>query len=108
MLGDQAETAAIKTVFGDTPARAEHFQHEEPVGPSAGGQRRRGVGLSTLALRDGVIPPTINYHKPDPLCDLDYTPNQAREKKLDVAMSNSFGFGGHNACLAVGRLRNGV
>jgi 3-oxoacyl-[acyl-carrier-protein] synthase II len=63
--------------------------------------------LTVLAIQEGVIPPTINYHTPDPLCDLDYTPNHARQRKLSVAMSNSFGFGGHNASLLVGRLRDG-
>ena len=63
--------------------------------------------LTILALQRGVIPPTINYQTPDPDCDLDYTPNQARERKIDVALSNSFGFGGHNASLLVGHLRNG-
>ena len=59
-----------------------------------------------LAMRDSLIPPTINYETPDPECDLDYTPNQARQRKIDVAMSNSFGFGGHNGSLVVGKLRN--
>ncbi len=69
-----------------------------------------GVELifSILAIRDGVIPPTINYDTPDPACDLDYTPNQARQRQIRVAMSNSFGFGGHNGSLIVGTLRNGV
>jgi 3-oxoacyl-[acyl-carrier-protein] synthase II len=58
--------------------------------------------FSVLALRDGIIPPTINYETPDPLCDLDYTPNQSRRKNLKVVMSNSFGFGGHNASLIFG------
>ena len=53
-----------------------------------------------LAIKHGVIPPTINYLNPDPICDLDYVPNTARENKLDVVLSNSFGFGGHNVCLA--------
>jgi 3-oxoacyl-[acyl-carrier-protein] synthase II len=57
-----------------------------------------------LAVRDGIIPPTINLHTPDPECDLDYTPNIARERRVDVAMSNSFGFGGHNAAVIVKRL----
>jgi 3-oxoacyl-(acyl-carrier-protein) synthase len=60
--------------------------------------------FSVLALRDGVIPPTINYETPDPQCDLDYTPNRSRKKELRVAMSNSFGFGGHNASLIFSRL----
>jgi len=63
--------------------------------------------LAVLALRDSVIPPTINLEHPDPACDLDYTPNQPRERKLTAAMSNSFGFGGHNASVIVGQLRNG-
>ena len=63
--------------------------------------------LSLLAIRDGVIPPTINLETPDPDCDLDYTPNQARQRAITVAMSNSFGFGGHNGSLIVGKLRNG-
>ena len=61
--------------------------------------------LTILALCNGVIPPTINYSTPDPLCDLDYTPNQARERKIKAAMSNSFGFGGHNGSLVVAELR---
>jgi 3-oxoacyl-(acyl-carrier-protein) synthase len=69
-----------------------------------------GVELifSILAIRDSLIPPTINYVTPDPACDLDYTPNQARQRQIAVAMSNSFGFGGHNGSLIVSRLRNGV
>ncbi len=63
--------------------------------------------LTVLALRDSLIPPTINLDTPDPACDLDYTPNTPRERRLDAAMSNSFGFGGHNASIVVGRLRNG-
>lgn len=68
-----------------------------------------GVELifAILALRDSLIPPTINYETPDPKCDLDYTPNVARQRKISVAMSNSFGFGGHNASVIVGPLRNG-
>ena len=62
--------------------------------------------ISVMALAKKVIPPTINYQTPDPACDLDYTPNEARQADVSVAMSNSFGFGGHNASLIVGRLRN--
>ena len=62
--------------------------------------------LAILALRDSRIPPTINYETPDPKCDLDYTPNKAREREVNAAMSNSFGFGGHNASLIVGKLKS--
>jgi 3-oxoacyl-[acyl-carrier-protein] synthase II len=58
-------------------------------------------------MRDGVIPPTINYETPDPQCDLDYTPNETRQRPISVTMSNSFGFGGHNGSLVVGKLRQG-
>jgi 3-oxoacyl-[acyl-carrier-protein] synthase II len=60
--------------------------------------------ISILALRDGMLPPTINYDTPDPDCDLDYVPNQAREKKIDYALTNSFGFGGQNIALLVGKV----
>jgi 3-oxoacyl-[acyl-carrier-protein] synthase II len=61
-----------------------------------------------LALNKSLIPPTINYQSPDPKCDLDYTPNTPRERKINAAMSNSFGFGGHNASVIIGRVRNGA
>ena len=59
--------------------------------------------FATLAIRDGKLPPTINYESPDPECDLDYIPNEAREAEISVGVSNSFGFGGHNACIVVRR-----
>jgi 3-oxoacyl-[acyl-carrier-protein] synthase II len=59
--------------------------------------------FTTLAVRDRKLPPTINYDDPDPTCDLDYIPNEARDSDLTVAVSNSFGFGGHNACIVVGK-----
>ncbi|MFP6573578.1 MAG: beta-ketoacyl-[acyl-carrier-protein] synthase II, partial [Pirellulaceae bacterium] len=63
--------------------------------------------LSILALNEQVVPPTINLETPDPKCDLDYTPNQPRERSITTIMSNSFGFGGHNASIVAGKLRNG-
>jgi 3-oxoacyl-[acyl-carrier-protein] synthase II len=59
--------------------------------------------FTVLALRDGVLPPTINYREPDPECDLDYVPNEAREARVDVALSNAMGLGGHNGCVLLGR-----
>ncbi len=105
-LGDQAETAAIKTVFGEHAYRVSISSTKSQLGHLLGASGGVELVATVLALRDGVIPPTINYQTPDPLCDLDYTPNQARERKVSVAMSNSFGFGGHNSSLVVGRLRN--
>jgi len=60
--------------------------------------------ITSLAMRDGILPPTINYETPDPECRLDYVPNKAREGKIDIALSNSLGFGGHNACLLIRRI----
>lgn len=105
-LGDQAETAAIKTVFGAHAYRVSISSTKSQLGHLLGASGGVELVATVLALRDGVIPPTINYQTPDPLCDLDYTPNQARQRKISVAMSNSFGFGGHNGSLVVGRLRN--
>lgn len=106
-LGDQAETAAVKSVFGEHAYRLSVSSTKSQLGHLLGASGGVELVLTVLALVHGVVPPTINYHTPDPLCDLDYTPNQARERKLSVAMSNSFGFGGHNASLVVGQLRNG-
>ncbi|MGO8689562.1 MAG: beta-ketoacyl-ACP synthase II [Thermoguttaceae bacterium] len=106
-LGDQAETTAIKTVFKDHAYRLSVSSTKSQLGHLLGASGGVELIFSVLALRDGIIPPTINYETPDPTCDLDYTPNKARQRKLTAAMSNSFGFGGHNGSLVVGVLRNG-
>jgi 3-oxoacyl-[acyl-carrier-protein] synthase II len=107
LLGDQAETIAVKSVFLEHARELSISSTKSQLGHLLGASGGVELVLSVLALRHNVIPPTINYHTPDPLCDLDYTPNQARERKIVTAMSNSFGFGGHNATVIVGRLRNG-
>jgi 3-oxoacyl-[acyl-carrier-protein] synthase II len=104
-LGDQAETIAIKTVFGDHARQVSISSTKSELGHMLGASGGVELVLCVLALRDGVIPPTINYEMADPACDLDYTPNQARQRKLTAAMSNSFGFGGHNASIIVGQVR---
>ena len=106
-LGDQAETTAIKTVFKEHARKLSVSSTKSQLGHLLGASGGVELIFCVLALRDGVIPPTINYDTPDPHCDLDYTPNQARQRKVTVAMSNSFGFGGHNGSLIVGTLRNG-
>jgi 3-oxoacyl-[acyl-carrier-protein] synthase II len=106
-LGDQAESTAIKSVFKDHAYKLSVSSTKSQLGHLLGASGGVELIFSILAVRDGVIPPTINYQTPDPACDLDYTPNQARQRKISVAMSNSFGFGGHNGSLVVGALRNG-
>jgi 3-oxoacyl-[acyl-carrier-protein] synthase II len=105
-LGDQAETTAVKAVFKDHAYKLSVSSTKSQLGHLLGASGGVELILTLLALRDGVIPPTINYETPDPACDLDYTPNQARQRAISVAMSNSFGFGGHNGSLVVGKLRN--
>jgi 3-oxoacyl-[acyl-carrier-protein] synthase II len=105
-LGDEAETTAIKVVFGPYAKSLSISSTKSELGHLLGASGGVELILTVLALCRGVIPPTINQQTPDPLCDLDYTPNQARERRLNAAMSNSFGFGGHNACLVVGKLRD--
>jgi 3-oxoacyl-[acyl-carrier-protein] synthase II len=106
-LGDRADTRAIKTVFGDYAGRLSISSTKSQLGHSLGASGGIELVITVKALQQRVVPPTINLDTPDPECDLDYTPNQPRERRLRAAMSNSFGFGGHNASVIVGELRNG-
>jgi 3-oxoacyl-[acyl-carrier-protein] synthase II len=96
-LGDISETRAVKAVFGEQAHKIPISSTKSMTGHLLGGAGAVETAACALSIRDGVIPPTINLENPDPLCDLDYTPNKAKEKKVRVAMNNSFGFGGHNA-----------
>ncbi len=98
-LGDIAETRALKTVFGENAKKVSISATKSMTGHLLGGAGAVEMAACALAIRDSVIPPTINLENPDPECDLDYTPNVAKEKKVRVAVNNSFGFGGHNATL---------
>ena len=103
-LGDIAETKAIKMLFGEELAKKVTISATKSMtGHLLGGAGAVEMAACALAIRDGVIPPTINLENPDPECDLDYTPNKAREKKVRVTLNNSFGFGGHNATLVATR-----
>ena len=95
-LGDRAETFAMKRAFGDHARRVAISSTKSMTGHLLGAAGVVEAIFSLLAIRDGIVPPTINLHKPDPDCDLDYVPNTARKMKVDVALSNSFGFGGTN------------
>ncbi len=97
---DSNETAAIKECLGQRATQIPVSSTKSMTGHLLGGSGGIEAVASVLALKHGIIPPTINYSAPDPACDLDYVPNIAREKKLGVVLSNSFGFGGHNVCLA--------
>jgi 3-oxoacyl-[acyl-carrier-protein] synthase II len=103
-LGDAAETKAIKDVFGDHAYRLAVSSTKSMMGHCFGAAGAIEAMMCVLALRDGVLPPTINYRNPDPACDLDYVPNEAREAHVDVALSNAMGLGGHNGCVLFGRL----
>jgi 3-oxoacyl-[acyl-carrier-protein] synthase II len=104
-LGDLAETTAVKAVFKDCAKQVSISSTKSQLGHLLGASGGVELIFCLLAIRDGVIPPTINLDTPDPECDLDYTPNQARERAISVAMSNSFGFGGHNGSIIVGKIR---
>jgi len=102
-VGDRAETSAIKRCFGEHAGKVAVSSTKSMTGHLLGGAGGLEAGLTVLAIRDQVAPPTINYETPDPECDLDYVPNQARPMRIDCALSNSFGFGGTNGALVFKR-----
>lgn len=105
-LGDKAETAAIKRVFGEHAKKVSISSTKSQLGHSLGASGGIELVLTVKAIEKQVVPPTANLENPDPDCDLDYTPLKPKERKIDVALSNSFGFGGHNATMLVGKLRS--
>lgn len=104
-LNDKNETIAVKKVFGDHAKKLAMSSTKSMTGHTLGAAGGIEAGISALAIARGVLPPTINYETPDPDCDLDYVPNQAREQRVEHAMSNSFGFGGTNAALIFSRYK---
>ncbi len=104
-LNDLSETKAVKAAFGELAYQIPISSTKSMTGHMMGATGALEAIFCVQAVREGVLPPTIHYETPDPECDLDYIPNQAREKKIDLAISNAFGFGGHNAVLAVKRYR---
>jgi 3-oxoacyl-[acyl-carrier-protein] synthase II len=98
-VGDRIETVAIKRAFGDHARRVAVSSTKSMTGHLLGGAGGLEAGITVLAIRDQIAPPTINYETPDPNCDLDYVPNQARPMEIEYALSNSFGFGGTNGSL---------
>ena len=106
-LNDKIETEAIKTVFGKDAYTTPVSSTKSMTGHMIGGAGAIEASFCTLAINNGIIPPTINLQEQDPVCDLDYVPNQARRAEVNIALSNSFGFGGHNSTLIIGRYSEG-
>ncbi|HWO19189.1 MAG TPA: beta-ketoacyl-ACP synthase II [Kofleriaceae bacterium] len=104
-LNDKHETIAVKRAFGDHAKQLAISSTKSMTGHTLGAAGGIEAGITALAIARGVLPPTSNYETPDPDCDLDYIPNQPREQRVDVAMSNSFGFGGTNAALVLARYK---
>lgn len=104
-LGDLAETNAIKRVFGDSAKTVSISSTKSSLGHTLGASGGIEAVVTIRAIVDGVVPPTINLDNPGPGCDLDFTPHEPRQRRLRTAMSNSFGFGGHNASIVFGQLR---
>ncbi|MBT3941210.1 MAG: beta-ketoacyl-ACP synthase II [Chloroflexi bacterium] len=102
-VNDAAETLAIKTVFGENAVKTPISSTKSMIGHSLGASGGLEAVAAIRTIRDGVIHPTVNYENPDPACDLDYVPNEAREATVNTVLSNSFGFGGQNACVVLKR-----
>jgi 3-oxoacyl-[acyl-carrier-protein] synthase II len=107
-LNDKYETMAMKAVFQENAYGVPISSTKSMTGHLLGAGGSLEAGITVMAIRDGVLPPTINLEESDPDCDLDYTPNAARDRAVNVAMSNSFGFGGHNASLLFRSVENGA
>jgi 3-oxoacyl-[acyl-carrier-protein] synthase II len=105
-LNDLNETEAIKTIFGEQAYSIPVSSTKSMTGHIIGGTGAMEAVFCVKAIQDGRIPPTINYETPDPECDLDYVPNTSRSKTLRHVMSNSFGFGGHNATIILSQFGN--
>jgi 3-oxoacyl-[acyl-carrier-protein] synthase II len=103
--GDVCETQAVKTVFGDHARKVAVSSTKGATGHMLGAAGAVEMALCAKALQQNIVPPTINYETPDPDCDLDYVPNTARELPVEAIINNSFGFGGHNACLVARKFR---
>ena len=104
-LGDKAETLAIKRALGEHAAKVPVSSSKSMIGHLMGAAGAMEAMATVLSIRDQVVHPTINYQTPDPECDLDYVPNHARQAEINVAISNSIGLGGQNACLVFGRVK---
>jgi len=104
--GDKAETDAVKALFGDHSKKLAMSSTKSMVGHMLGAAGGAEAVFTVMAVRDQVAPPTINYTTPDPECDLDYVPNTARDLKIDVGITNSFGFGGTNGTLVFSRFKD--
>jgi 3-oxoacyl-[acyl-carrier-protein] synthase II len=102
-IGDTLETVAIKRAFGEQARKIAVSSTKSMTGHLLGGAGGLEAGITALALRDQIVPPTINLDHPDPECDLDYVPHTARKISMEYAISNSFGFGGTNGCLVFKR-----
>jgi 3-oxoacyl-[acyl-carrier-protein] synthase II len=102
-LNDKMETRAIKTVFGEHASNIPVSSTKSMLGHMIGGAGAIEAVICALAIKNGVVPPTINLSNPDPNCDLDYVPHKARRVPVTTALSNSFGFGGHNSVLIIGK-----
>jgi 3-oxoacyl-[acyl-carrier-protein] synthase II len=103
LLNDKSETAAIKTVFGEQAYKIPISSTKSMTGHLLGASGALEAIIGVKTLQNGILPPTINYQTPDPECDLDYIPNTPRRAPVRYMMSNSFGFGGHNATIILGQ-----